>query len=69
MAMAIAARDEKDPQKRLDFYVELQKHLMHNSPYAIMMQPSTTVACRTGVEGMRLCAISSGHSYTEVTKS
>ncbi|HMR30687.1 MAG TPA: ABC transporter substrate-binding protein [Geminicoccaceae bacterium] len=67
--MALAARDERDPQKRLDLYVELQKHVMHNSPYAIMMQPFTTVACRPGVEGMRLSAISSGHSYTEVTKA
>lgn len=69
IAMAIAARDEKDPQKRLDLYVELQKYLMHNSPYAIVMQLFATVACRPGVEGMRLSAISSGHSFAEVTKS
>lgn len=68
MAMAIAARDEQDPAKRIEMYLELQKAFMHNSPFVVMMQGSTTVAMQPDVQGVRLGVISSMHSYAEVSK-
>ncbi|WP_347265846.1 ABC transporter substrate-binding protein [Paracoccus sp. (in: a-proteobacteria)] len=69
MAMAIAARDEKDPATRIRMYVELQEKFMHNSPFVIMMQGSTTAAARPNVNGIRLGVLPSSHSYAWTSKS
>ncbi|MGY9047595.1 hypothetical protein P775_11880 [Puniceibacterium antarcticum] len=67
--MAVAARDERDPKKRIELYVELQKYYAHNSPFAIMMQKTTTAACRKNVTGVELAPLPDGNSYAETTKA
>lgn len=69
MAMAIAARDETDPAKRIQLYLDLQKHFMQNSPFIVMMQGSTTAATRPDVKGVRLGVLPSSHSYAETSKA
>ncbi|TPW27883.1 ABC transporter substrate-binding protein [Martelella alba] len=68
-ARAKAARDEKDPAKRLELYEALQKDYMDNSPFAFMFQKTDTAVCRTGIDGFRLQVFSSSNSYEETTKS
>ena len=67
--MAIAARDETDPAKRIQLYLDLQKHFMQNSPFIVMMQGSTTAATRPDVKGVRLGVLPSSHSYAEASKA
>lgn len=67
-AKAIAARDEKDPAKRLALYEQLQRDFMDNSPFAVMFQTTQTAACRTSVEGFSLGVLSEGNSYLETKK-
>ncbi|MDN3713710.1 ABC transporter substrate-binding protein [Paracoccus cavernae] len=68
-ALSIEARDEQDPATRTEKYLALQDLYMQNSPFAIMMQTSTTAACRPNVEGVRLGALSDSHSYAGTTKA
>jgi peptide/nickel transport system substrate-binding protein len=68
-AKAEAARDEKDPAKRLELYAALQRDFMQNSPFAVMFQTTKTAACRKNVEGFRLGALSEGNSYLETKKA
>jgi peptide/nickel transport system substrate-binding protein len=67
-AKAEAARDEKDPAKRLELYAALQRDFMQNSPFAVMFQTTKTAACRKNVEGFRLGALSEGNSYLETKR-
>lgn len=69
MAMAIAARDEQDPEKRIQLYVDLQKYYMENSPFVVMMQGSVTAACKPEVQGVRLGVLPSSHTYAETSKA
>lgn len=68
-AMAIAARDEPDAEKRVEKYIELQKYYMENSPFVIMMQGSNTAACRPEVTGVLLGTLSDSNSYAKTTKA
>ncbi|MEB2843949.1 ABC transporter substrate-binding protein [Endobacterium cereale] len=68
-AKAEAARDEKDPAKRLELYEALQREFMHNSPFAIMFQNTKTAACRKNVSGVQLGVLSEGNAYLETSKS
>lgn len=68
-AKAEAARDEKDPAKRLELYEALQREFMHNSPFAIMFQNTKTAACRKNVSGVQLGVLSEGNTYLETSKS
>lgn len=68
-AMSIAARDEQNPEARIQKYQELQEKFMMNSPFAIMMQGSVTAACRTDVQGLVLGPLSDAHTYAETTKA
>lgn len=68
-ALAIAARDEQDPQARIALYHDLQKQFMENSPFIIMMQGSVTAACLPNVEGVALGALPSSHSYVGTFKA
>ncbi|MBQ9354028.1 ABC transporter substrate-binding protein [Phyllobacterium sp.] len=63
------ARDEKDPQKRIELYEALQKAHMEHSPFALMLQTKTTAACRKAVSGMRLGTLSDSHSYAGIAKA
>ena len=67
-AKAEAARDEKNPEKRIELYVELQKASMEHSPFAFMFQVTTTAACRKNVSGVRLGTLSDSHSYAKAAK-
>lgn len=67
--MAISARDEADPAKRVEKYLELQKFYMENSPFAIMMQGSVTAACRPDVTGVLLGTLPDSNSYAGTTKA
>lgn len=67
--MAIAARDEQDAARRIEAYVALQKHYMQNSPFVLMMQGSTTAACRPDVSNVRIGVLPSSHSYAAATKA
>ncbi|TQS70151.1 ABC transporter substrate-binding protein [Rhodobacteraceae bacterium] len=67
--MAVAARDERDEAKRIEMYIALQKYFAHNSPFAIMMQKTTTAACRLNVEGVALAPLPDGNTYAETTKA
>ncbi|CDN48121.1 ABC transporter substrate-binding protein [Neorhizobium galegae] len=68
-AKAEAARDEKDPAKRIALYEALQRDFMENSPFAVMFQTTRTAACRVGVEGFRLGVLSEGNNYLETKKA
>lgn len=68
-AKAEAARDEKDPAKRIALYEELQREHMQNSPFAFMFQTVKTAACRKTVSGFRLGALSEANSYQETSKA
>ncbi|AGT11275.1 ABC transporter substrate-binding protein [Paracoccus aminophilus] len=67
--MAVSARDEADPAKRVEKYLELQQYFMNNSPFAIMMQGSNTAACRPNVTGVLLGTLSDSNSYAGTTKA
>lgn len=66
---AETARDEQDPQKRVALYAELQKAHMDHSPFALMLQTTTTAACRKNATGMRLGVLSDSHSYAGIAKA
>ncbi|MBO0140178.1 ABC transporter substrate-binding protein [Agrobacterium sp. Ap1] len=68
-AKAEAARDEKDPAKRLELYEALQREFMHNSPFAVMFQNTKTAACRKGVTGFQIGVLSEGNSYLGTNKA
>lgn len=68
-AKAEAARDEKDPAKRISLYEELQREHMQNSPFVFMFQTVRTAACRKAVIGFRLGVLSEANSYLETTKA
>ncbi|WP_412066170.1 ABC transporter substrate-binding protein [Rhizobium sp. SYY.PMSO] len=68
-AKAEAARDEKDPAKRIALYEELQREHMQNSPFVFMFQWMKTAACRKGVSGFQLGALSEANSYEETIKA
>ncbi|MBT9371668.1 ABC transporter substrate-binding protein [Rhizobium sp. CSW-27] len=68
-AKAEAARDEKDPAKRIALYEALQREHMNNSPFVFMFQTVRTAACRTAVQGFRLGVLSEANSYQETTKA
>ncbi len=53
-AKAEAARDEKDPAKRIELYEALQREHMENSPFVFMFQTTKTAAFRKGVSGFEL---------------
>lgn len=50
-AMTVAARNELDPVRREQLYLDLQKRLQTEGPFVIMFQQSEQVARRTNVEG------------------
>ena len=50
-AMTVAARNELDPVKREQLYLDLQKRLQTEGPFVILFQQSEQVARRTNVEG------------------
>jgi len=46
-----AARDERDPKKRAQMYMDLQKMALNESPYVILFQQVETSAIRKNVSG------------------
>ncbi len=50
-AVVIEARDELDPQRRRQLYLDLQRRLQTEGPYVIMFQQTDQIARRTGVTG------------------
>ena len=69
IAMAEDARDEKDPEVRIQKYLDLQRKFVHASPFAIMFQKNATVAMRVNVDGVILAPLPNNNSYEEVTKA
>ena len=68
-AKAEAARDEKDPAKRIELYEALQREFMENSPFIFLFQTQKNAVCSTKVTGFRLGVLSEGNSYSETTKA
>ncbi|MDS7597942.1 ABC transporter substrate-binding protein [Agrobacterium tumefaciens] len=68
-AKAEAARDEKDPAKRVELYEALQREHMENSPFVFMFQTTKTAAFRKGVSGFELGVLSEGNSYHDAKKA
>jgi len=68
-AKAAAARDEKDPAKRVELYEALQREHMENSPFVFMFQTTKTAAFRKGVSGFELGVLSEGNSYHDAKKA
>lgn len=68
-AKAEAARDEKDPVKRIALYEALQREHMQNSPFIFLFQAIKVAVCAKSVNGFRLDVLSEANSYTETTKS
>ncbi|AYM82033.1 MULTISPECIES: ABC transporter substrate-binding protein [Rhizobium/Agrobacterium group] len=68
-AKAEAARDEKDPAKRIELYEALQREHMENSPFVFMFQTTKTAAFRKGVSGFELGVLSEGNSYHDAKKA
>ncbi|MDJ1160230.1 ABC transporter substrate-binding protein [Chelatococcus sp. SYSU_G07232] len=66
---ALAALKERDPARRVALYEQLQRDHMAASPFAFLLQKTTTAACRKGVTGARLGTLSDSHSYATVRKS
>ncbi len=50
-AAVLSARDEKDPVKRAQKYMDLQKMALNESPYVILFQQVETAAVRKGIDG------------------
>jgi peptide/nickel transport system substrate-binding protein len=67
-AKAEAARDEKDPAKRIELYEALQREHMENSPFAFMFQTTKTAAFRKNTSGFSLGVLSEGNSYAGAKK-
>lgn len=68
-AKAEAARDEKDPAKRIELYEALQREFMENSPFIFLFQTQKNAVCSTKVTGFRLGVLSEGNSYSETIKA
>jgi peptide/nickel transport system substrate-binding protein len=62
------ALHEPDPATRIKLYEELQIKHMENSPFAIMMQPTLTAACRHEISGVVLTVMSTC-PYEKVMKA
>ncbi|MCQ4159115.1 ABC transporter substrate-binding protein [Roseomonas sp. GC11] len=65
---SLAALAETDGTRRLALYEALQRDHMQASPFAFLLQGTTTAACRKGVEGVRLATMANDNSYAEVRK-
>lgn len=65
---SLAALAETDNAKRLALYEQLQREHMQVSPFAFLLQATTTAACRKGVEGVRLATMANDNSYADVKK-
>jgi peptide/nickel transport system substrate-binding protein len=50
-ARVIAARNERDPERREAMYLEIQRSLQWNSPYTMMFQQTEQTASRKNVVG------------------
>ena len=49
--LAVKARNELDLGKREQLYLDLQRQLQHDSPYAILFQQNEQVARRSNLQG------------------
>jgi len=67
-AAVLAARDEKDGEKRAAMYMTLQKQALKTSPYVIMFQQVETAALQSNVKGFVLGPTFDLNLYANVTK-
>ncbi|HEX6120861.1 MAG TPA: ABC transporter substrate-binding protein [Dongiaceae bacterium] len=68
-AEVIAARDEKDTDKRAQMYMDLQKMALAESPYVILFQQVETIALRKNVNGFIVGPSFDLDLYKDVTKN
>jgi peptide/nickel transport system substrate-binding protein len=66
--LSTQALKESDPATRIKLYEELQTKHMENSPFAIMLQPTMTAACRKVISGVVLTVMSTS-PYEKVVKA
>jgi len=66
--LSTKALKESDPATRIKLYEELQTRHMENSPFAIMLQPTMTAACRNVISGVVLTVMSTS-PYEKVVKA
>ena len=67
-AKTMAALVERDPVKRLEMYRELQREILHNSPWAMTFQAQAQVALRDNVKGFVHGATNDLIVYRDVEK-
>ncbi len=67
-AAVLAARDEKNGDKRAAMYMALQKQALKTSPYVIMFQQVETAALQSNVKGFVLGPTFDLNLYANVTK-
>lgn len=67
-AMVVRARDEMDPAKRRQLYLQLQERLQTEGPYVVMFQQSEQVARRRNVRGFVAGSNFDQVYYRNVTK-
>ena len=68
-AMADAAVLERDPAKRAEMYLEIQKLHQETSPFVIMFQDIETIAERANVEGTIWGPSFDDNRYWQITKN
>jgi peptide/nickel transport system substrate-binding protein len=68
-AMADAAVLERDPAKRAEMYLEIQKLHQETSPFVIMFQDIETIAERSNVEGTIWGPSFDDNRYWKITKN
>lgn len=68
-AAVTAARDEKDPVKRAQMYMDLQKMALEQSPYVILFQQVETAAVRNEVAGFIIGPTFDLNLYKDVVKN
>ncbi len=69
IAAVNAARDEKDPEKRAQMYMDLQKMALEESPYVILFQQVETAAIRKNVSDFQMGPTFDLNLYKNVVKN
>jgi peptide/nickel transport system substrate-binding protein len=60
---------ERDTQKRMAIYADLQREVWDHGPYVIMLQQIQVVAMRRGISGLVLGPIPDYYRYTGIVKA
>jgi peptide/nickel transport system substrate-binding protein len=68
-AAVVAARDERDPKKRAQLYMDLQKKVLDEGPYVVLFQQVETAAIRKNVANFIMGPTFDLNLYKNVVKN